>query len=106
MEKNTKMKAICIKIPEERYKQIKMAAVEQGLSLTDYIQIKCLDLSFKVVEEKVIVKKRIELYKDDFSEYYPPPTCKRCYREVEEVSEEGLCSLCEEIIKNDEEPEE
>ena len=104
MEKNMRMKAICIKIPEERYKQIKLSAVEKGLSLTDYIQMKCLDLSFKVVEEKVVVKKRIELYKEEFP--FSLPVCYRCDREVEELSKDGLCCQCEEEIENGEDTEE
>jgi hypothetical protein len=104
--KSEEKKSLTVRMTAIILEMIKSLAKETALSVSEFVQMKCLDL--EVEEEVVFIKKKKTLVEknNDFSEYYPPPTCNRCYREVDEISEEGLCSLCEEIIKNDEEPEE
>ena len=85
---------------EENLEEIKKRSKESGLSISDFIQLQCLDL--EVEEEIIEIKKKKVLVKRSYG-------CNRCggRMTVEEKEYSSICQKCDnEMMQDDEEEEE
>lgn len=97
-------RVISIKLAEERFLAIQKLARNLQLSMTDFIQMKCLDLKF---EDKVVLVKTKRILVEKTTGFHCP-RCDRYLSEEEKSSPEGiLCYNCEvEMDKNMEDAQE
>lgn len=91
-------RTISIKLPEKNFLAIQKLARNLQLSMTNFIQMKCLDLE---VEEEIVEIKKRKVLKQKYA-------CNRCGESMtaEEKEFSPICHECDkEMLSNDTEEE-
>lgn len=84
--KSEEKKSLTVRMSAIRLEEIRNLAKEEGLSISEFIQMKCLDLA---VEEKIIKIKKRRVLVDKTTSFH----CPRCDRDLTESEKEKSDSL-------------